>query len=236
MTYPTLPLLATTSLRLISASMLCSSLLVACGGGGDSGSAAAVPATISSTPAFGDNATPPATPTPMVSSPAPAPGVPSPAPAPSAPSAAATNSCGLANFQTDLLARVNQARATGFVCGGVQFAATGAVQWNGVLFSAAKLHSQDMTARSFFDHTNPDGKRPGDRITAAGYAWSTFGENIAAGQGTVNAVMDSWLRSAGHCKNIMNPQLTEMGVACELKVNDPQRYGTYWTMVLARPR
>lgn len=70
------------------------------------------------------------------------------------------------------------------------------------LDAAAQGHSDDMAARGFFDHTDPDGKGPGERITAAGYRWSTYGENIAEGQRTPESVMDSWMNSPGHGANI----------------------------------
>jgi hypothetical protein len=50
---------------------------------------------------------------------------------------------------------------------------------NPLLLNAARAHSQDMFTRNYFEHTNPEGKSPGDRIAAAGYTFTTWGENIA---------------------------------------------------------
>lgn len=61
-----------------------------------------------------------------------------------------------------------------------------------------------------------------------------MGENIAAGYDTVSAVMDGWLASPGHCANLMNPNFTQIGVAC-IRGSTGNAYGTYWTMDLARP-
>jgi RNA polymerase sigma factor (sigma-70 family) len=80
------------------------------------------------------------------------------------------------------------------------------------LEKAAQAHSDDMAARDFFEHTNPDGADPGQRITAAGYRWSTYGENIAEGQQTPQAVMDSWMNSPGHRANILNCSFKNIGV------------------------
>jgi RNA polymerase sigma factor (sigma-70 family) len=77
---------------------------------------------------------------------------------------------------------------------------------------AAQGHSDDMAARNFFDHTNPDGADPGQRTTAAGYQWSTYGENIARGQQTPQAVMESWMNSPGHRANILNCSFKDIGV------------------------
>ncbi|MGW1541590.1 sigma-70 family RNA polymerase sigma factor [Streptomyces sp. NPDC002309] len=91
-------------------------------------------------------------------------------------------------------------------------AGCGPLAEDGQLNRAAQGHSQDMAARDFFDHTNPDGADPGQRTTAAGYNWSTYGENIARGQQTPEAVMDSWMNSPGHRANILNCSFKDIGV------------------------
>ncbi|MFI9238398.1 sigma-70 family RNA polymerase sigma factor [Streptomyces sp. NPDC053079] len=100
------------------------------------------------------------------------------------------------------------------------------VSSNSLLDAAAQGHSDDMAARSFFDHTNPDGKGPGERVTAAGYKWSTYGENIAYGQQTAAAVMDSWMNSDGHRKNILNCSFKEIGIGINKAPGGPR-----WTQV-----
>ncbi|MFE0451729.1 sigma-70 family RNA polymerase sigma factor [Streptomyces sp. NPDC058914] len=92
------------------------------------------------------------------------------------------------------------------------------------LRDAAQGHSDDMAARDFFDHTNPDGDGPGERVTASGYRWSTYGENIAKGQQTPEAVMTSWMNSPGHRANILNCAFEEIGVG----IHDGGG-GPYWT-------
>ena len=57
-----------------------------------------------------------------------------------------------------------------------------------------------------------------DRIVFAGYRFNGFksfavGENIAMGQMTIDEVMKGWLKSPGHCKNLMNAMFREIGVA-----------------------
>ncbi|UFR06310.1 sigma-70 family RNA polymerase sigma factor [Streptomyces sp. Go40/10] len=102
-----------------------------------------------------------------------------------------------------VVALVNKERAA---------AGCGPVTEDAQLDRAAQGHSDDMAARGFFDHTNPDGDGPGERITAAGYRWSTYGENIAKGQQTPQAVMDSWMNSPGHRANILNCSFKNIGV------------------------
>ncbi|MEU4210554.1 sigma-70 family RNA polymerase sigma factor [Streptomyces sp. NPDC026206] len=97
---------------------------------------------------------------------------------------------------------------------------------NSLLDAAAQGHSDDMAARGFFNHTNPDGKGPGERVTAAGYKWSTYGENIAYGQQSAASVMDSWMNSDGHRKNILNCSFKEIGVGINQAPGGPR-----WTQV-----
>ena len=60
-------------------------------------------------------------------------------------------------------------------------------------------HSRGMGDHSFFSHTGSDGLAPGDRVRNAGYDGSAVGENIAAGQQSIDAVMAARLDSPGHC-------------------------------------
>ncbi|MCD2462764.1 CAP domain-containing protein [Streptomyces sp. MBT42] len=104
-------------------------------------------------------------------------------------------------------------------------AGCGPLSANATLTRAAQGHSEDMAARDFFDHTNPDGAGPGERVTAAGYPWSTYGENIAMGQSSPEQVMESWMNSPGHRANILNCDFKEIGVGIH------SQGGPYWTQV-----
>ncbi|WP_229925513.1 CAP domain-containing protein, partial [Streptomyces longispororuber] len=103
-------------------------------------------------------------------------------------------------------------------------AGCGPLTHNSKLATAAQRHSADMRARNYFDHTSPDGTDPGRRITAAGYKWSTYGENIARGQQSAAAVMKSWMNSDGHRANILNCSFKELGVGIEEGSGGP-----WWT-------
>ncbi len=110
-------------------------------------------------------------------------------------------------------------------------AGCGPVRSNAKLATAALRHSEDMAARNFFDHTNPDGAGPQQRIDAVGYAWSGWGENIARGQKDAAAVMESWMNSPGHRANILNCKFTELGVGVHLGTGGP-----WWTQDFGTPR
>lgn len=142
--------------------------------------------------------------------------------------------CSVPNFVNDTIARVNAFRAQPRTCGATAYPAAPALVWNERLAQAAHGHSLDMAVNNFFDHKSLDGRTLGLRITATGYAWSRIGENIAAGQGTMAAVMGTWQGSQGHCANLMNPLFVHVGLSCA-KARAGAAYGTYWTMTLARP-
>jgi uncharacterized protein YkwD len=131
-----------------------------------------------------------------------------------------------------VLQLINQARATARTCGTTSYAKAPPLATDERLVRAAQLHSKDMATKNYFSHTGLDGSRPWDRVSRQGYAWSAVGENIAAGYTTPEAVVQGWLKSAGHCANIMNPRYTQTGVGQATG----GRYGVYWTQVFARPR
>ena len=135
-----------------------------------------------------------------------------------------------------MLTRVNQRRAAGATCGDRgSFPAVGALAWNDALASAGLVHSDDMVAANFFSHTGSNGSNAGQRITAAGYAWRTWGENIAAGQPSVESVVAAWMDSPGHCANLMNANFRDIGVAC-VAGSSGNTYHSYWTQVLGAAR
>ena len=83
-----------------------------------------------------------------------------------------------------------------------------------------------MNDRGFTDHVNPDGLAPNDRMQAAGYDNFTWGENIAWGQNTPEAVVDWWMNSDVHCANIMASNFTLLGVGF---FSGDGEWGEYWT-------
>ena len=61
------------------------------------------------------------------------------------------------------------------------------------------------------------------------------GENIAAGsQMTPETAVAGWIRSPGHCANLMNPGFSEMGAA--FAVDARSEMGVYWTQAFGAPR
>ncbi|MEV4427891.1 sigma-70 family RNA polymerase sigma factor [Streptomyces sp. NPDC049602] len=139
---------------------------------------------------------------------------PAPAPRPTSTQTTSGSGSGSGSTAQQVISLVNSERAK---------AGCGPLAEHPLLTKAAQGHSDDMAARDFFDHTNPDGDGPGERITAAGYTWSAYGENIAKGQTTAAQVMESWMNSPGHRANILNCDFKEIGVGIHTAG------GPYWT-------
>ncbi len=67
----------------------------------------------------------------------------------------------------------------------------------------ARAHSVDMAEKNYFDHVNPEGKSPFDRMHEAGLTYSQAGENLAAGQPTPIIAVEGWMNSKGHRTNML---------------------------------
>ncbi|MFB7596366.1 CAP domain-containing protein [Streptomyces sp. NPDC056160] len=141
-------------------------------------------------------------------------------PAPAASSSPQTGATASTAVVARVLELVNAQRAQ---------AGCSALTANPTLAEAAQAHSEDMAAHQNMSHTGSDGSAPGDRITRAGYVWSTYGENVAYGYSTPEKVMAAWMASPGHKANILNCSFKEIGVGLA-------QPGAYWTQDFATSR
>lgn len=123
-----------------------------------------------------------------------------------------------------LVQLVNEFRSTGENCGGTSLAAAPAVTWNDTLALVAKKHSEDMNANGKLSHTGSNGSLVDERISAEGYVFSFYAENLLKGGATEEEAMKAWKESTEHCKNLMQSKINQIGVGTA---------GPYWTMVLA---
>ena len=108
------------------------------------------------------------------------------------------------------------------------------------LSKIARAHSQDMANRGFFNHVNPDGEKPWDRLSRAGYSCpQTSGENIFQNnlysRVTINgnrksydwnsleqiagSTVSGWMHSSGHRKNILNRAYRKTGMGAAIGVH-----------------
>lgn len=92
--------------------------------------------------------------------------------------------------------------------------------------AVVRAHSKDMCDRNYFDHTNPDGQDPFDRLRAGGVQFGAGGENIAAGYPTAQDVHDGWMSSPGHRSNMLGDWRRAAIGAYECQGGG---YGVYWT-------
>jgi uncharacterized protein YkwD len=82
------------------------------------------------------------------------------------------------------------------------------------LTAAAEWKARDMAAYSYLDHDDPapDARSPDERVAACGYPATQWGENIAMGYASAQAVVDAWLASPEHRANIERPEFRATGV------------------------
>jgi uncharacterized protein YkwD len=87
------------------------------------------------------------------------------------------------------------------------------VEADGRLAAAAQAHAEDMLRNGYYDHRSLDGTGAGERVRAAGYpARRAVAENIAKGLFTPIEVVERWLASPGHRRNILRPAAASLGV------------------------
>ena len=96
------------------------------------------------------------------------------------------------------------------------------------LMRAAAVRSQEIT--QVFSHTRPDGTKFSSLVSRHG---RRIGENIAGGYQTPEDVVDGWMHSEGHRKNILHPDFTELGVGYTYEENS--QYKHYWVQIFRRP-
>lgn len=103
---------------------------------------------------------------------------------------------------------------------------------NAQLTAAAQGHARAMAEGDCFSHVCPGGTRLTDRLARAGYPYRMAAENIAAGMASPKDVVESWMNSRGHRRNILNAEAREAGAGYFLLDRDDGevRYRHYWTM------
>ncbi|SFB08283.1 MULTISPECIES: SafA/ExsA family spore coat assembly protein [unclassified Bacillus (in: firmicutes)] len=95
------------------------------------------------------------------------------------------------------------------------------------LSRVARYKSNDMRDKNYFSHTSPTYGDPFTMMKNFGIHYNAAGENIAAGQTTAASVVQAWMNSPGHRKNILSQSYTHIGVG--YAQGGSQRY--YWTQM-----
>ncbi|MBR5416722.1 MAG: hypothetical protein IK109_01675 [Clostridiales bacterium] len=152
----------------------------------------------------------PATPTPVPATPTPVPATPTPVPTADPTSA----------YAQEVLDLVNAERAKEGIA---------PLTLDSSLNAAARVRAKEITTT--WGHTRPNGNKCTTAITDQGLSFSAASENISAGRWSAQDVVNGWMSSDGHRKNIMNPAYTKMGLGSVKVDNDPNGYGMYWAQM-----
>ncbi|KGP90360.1 hypothetical protein N780_05480 [Pontibacillus chungwhensis BH030062] len=93
------------------------------------------------------------------------------------------------------------------------------------LSRVARYKSRDMRDQGYFAHNSPTYGSPFEMMKSFNISYRKAAENIAAGQRTPQEVVQAWMDSPGHRKNILDKDLTYIGVGYA----QGGSYGHYWT-------
>lgn len=127
-----------------------------------------------------------------------------------------TTDTSASEYAKEVLRLVNEARARE----GVE-----ALTLDATLNKVAQTKAADMAENNYFSHDSPTYGTPFELMRSMGVTgYQRAGENIAAGQPTPAAVMESWTNSSGHRANILNAGYNRLGVGY-VKGGS---MGTYW--------
>lgn len=87
-----------------------------------------------------------------------------------------------------------------------------ALKWDDALFKAARQHALLMLNLNSLKHQLPGEPALDERLAAVGARFSFIAENIASGS-SAQTIHNGWMNSPGHRKNILNPHVTDVGIA-----------------------
>jgi len=90
----------------------------------------------------------------------------------------------------------------------------GALSENQLLDAVAEERAKDILEKQYFAHISPTGEQASDVAQRVGYRYKMIAENLASGTFLTNQkLIDGWMQSPGHRKNILSPEVQEIGVA-----------------------
>ena len=120
-----------------------------------------------------------------------------------------------------VLDMVNEWRADNCLCGNVKKRPAGELIWDNKLYEVALEYAQDLnkdnknndTKFLYLSHVGTDGSTLKQRLEEKDYNVTYCVENIAFLKGNESMVIDHWMNNPTSCNNIMNRQVTAMGMA-----------------------
>lgn len=132
----------------------------------------------------------------------------------------------LEKLRKEMLVRVNEVRRE---------ARARELRRHPTLDSIAQRYAEDMLVRGFYGHLSPEGQDVGDRANTGHYAYCKVGENVASGQASVEKVMDGWVESPEHYKNLADRDFQEIGIGFAGGPSSDGGYRLLWVQVFGQP-
>lgn len=134
-------------------------------------------------------------------------------------------------LNSEMLALINQTRASSQVCRGQSYPAVAALQLDARLENAAIVHADDMATHNFLSHSGSDGSSAGNRADRQDYDWVYISENLGGNYPDSAAILKAWMDSnEGHCEVIMAARAKDLGAACIYQ--EGSQYTSYWALEL----
>ena len=116
----------------------------------------------------------------------------------------ASSGVSISSYEDEVIRLVNQERAK---------EGLSALSGDSKLTRAAEIRAKELVTK--FSHTRPDGESCFTVLEEVSLKdYKHVGENIAYGQKTPEKVMNSWMNSSGHRKNILTANFKKIGVGC----------------------
>jgi uncharacterized protein YkwD len=107
-----------------------------------------------------------------------------------------------------------------------------ALVYNAQLDRMAKIQAENMARFQKMAHTIPESQLPtlGDRARYAGYPFGRLAENVALGYPNAETVVQGWMTSSGHRRNILDGDVEETGIG----IARSSAGGLYYCQVFGR--
>ncbi len=134
-----------------------------------------------------------------------------------------------------VLDEINGWRGDNCYCGNVKKRPAEELIWDKKLAEIAKAYADDLAKDNekndskflYLSHVGTDGSTLKQRLEESDYKVVYCVENIAYLKGNEPMVIDHWMNNPTSCNNIMNRQVTNMGMA---------RSGNFWVLLFAQPK
>jgi uncharacterized protein YkwD len=145
----------------------------------------------------------------------------------------------------EMAALINEARGQDQQCGSDLMRATTPLIYNSLIARAAQKHAEDMAYGDYTGHVTkesstyfPVGFNSWDRMASEGFPLiqNYGGENITMVNESPIETINAWLNSSEHCKNLMNPNYTYMGLGriTEKETGDSFTWEAYNVLNMAK--